>query len=158
MLKSHMQSGSQLPVLNVKLQTFGKKYRRKHVLKYKFVHMELYTFIKVISKTRYCYSVVFTMWLMKCKYIFWWQKCTHDTTEQDSSLIVKLYVGTNLTIEKPFFEMCTSFKVRYGIPILPICTSMKNFLFRSQAKTFGSNLHKRNHTISSISQLSLFKC
>jgi hypothetical protein len=94
---------------------------------------------------------------MKHKYIPG-GKSAHDKTKQERSLIVRLYVGTNLTIEKPFFEMCTSFNVRYGIPILPICTSMKNFLFRSQAKTFGSNLNKRNHTISSINQLSLFKC
>jgi hypothetical protein len=66
-----------------------------------------------------------------------------------SSLNVRLSLGTILTTENPLFEMCTSFRVRYGIAILPICTSMKNFPFRSQAKSFGNNLNKRKSAKSS---------
>jgi hypothetical protein len=58
--------------------------------------------------------------------------------------MLRLSLETILTTENPLFEMCTSFRVRYGIAILPICTSMKNFLFRSHAKSFGNNLNKIN--------------
>lgn len=59
-------------------------------------------------------------------------------------------MGICLTTENPFFETCTSLKVRYGIPILPICTSIKNFRFRSQARTFGNNLNKRHYANASV--------
>lgn len=73
---------------------------------------------------------------MKKKMVLRWNSTQRGKGNHD--------MGTCLTTENPFFEICTSLKVRYGIEILPICTSTKNFRFRSQARTFGNNLKKRH--------------